>query len=203
MPLRSAAPFMLPPAQKAPLPVRTTPHTPGSRAASASTGVISLHSSGPSELRWAGQSRVTTAALPRRSSVTPTPTPFVREPAAGTSRPRSVPIYEPILKNGVCDFYCTLAESDAPTFLYVNKKEFRMTSDAALDRYARYTCLKFDRPHPRVMRVVFNSPLKLGAMTAAMHREISEVWRDLEQDNSVNAIIVTGDGRSFSSGGDL
>ena len=78
-----------------------------------------------------------------------------------------------------------------------------MTPDAAHERYARYTCLKFDRPHPRVMRVTFNSPLKLGAMTAAMHREISEVWKDLEQDDSVNAIIVTGAGRSFSSGGDL
>lgn len=71
------------------------------------------------------------------------------------------------------------------------------------DRYARYTRLKFDRPHPRVMRVIFNSPLKMGAMDGTMHREVSEVWKDLEADESVNAIIVTGDGKTFSAGGDL
>ncbi|HXC38567.1 MAG TPA: enoyl-CoA hydratase/isomerase family protein [Burkholderiales bacterium] len=71
------------------------------------------------------------------------------------------------------------------------------------DRYARYTALKFDRPHPRVIRVTFNSGLKMGAMTPAMHREVSEVWKDLEADDSVNAVIITGEGKSFSAGGDL
>jgi enoyl-CoA hydratase len=71
------------------------------------------------------------------------------------------------------------------------------------DRYARYTRLKFDRPHPRVMRVTFNSPMKMGAMDGAMHREVSEVWRDLEADESINVIIITGNGKSFSAGGDL
>jgi len=70
-------------------------------------------------------------------------------------------------------------------------------------RYARYTSLHFDRPHPRVMRVTFNSPLKMGAMTGEMHREVSEIWKDLEADETVNAIIVTGNGKSFSAGGDL
>jgi enoyl-CoA hydratase len=71
------------------------------------------------------------------------------------------------------------------------------------DRYSRYSSLTFDRPHSRVMRVTFNSSLKMGAMTPEMHREVSEVWKDLEADESVNTIIITGNGNTFSAGGDL
>src|SRR5215203_2324180 len=71
------------------------------------------------------------------------------------------------------------------------------------DRYARYTRLKFDRPTPRVLRITLSSPLKMGAMDAAMHREVSEIWADVDADDSVSAIIITGDGKSFSAGGDL
>jgi len=71
------------------------------------------------------------------------------------------------------------------------------------DRYARYTRLKFDRPHPRVLRITLVSPLKMGAMDAAMHREVSEIWHDVNTDPSVSAIVITGEGRCFSAGGDL
>lgn len=71
------------------------------------------------------------------------------------------------------------------------------------DRYASYTRLKFDRPHPRVLRITLASPLKMGAMDAAMHREVSEIWKDVDADPSVSAIIVTGEDRTFSAGGDL
>lgn len=71
------------------------------------------------------------------------------------------------------------------------------------DRYARYTRLKFDRPHPRVLRVTLSSPLKMGAMDAVMHREVSELWADVDADPTVSCILLTGEGRSFSAGGDL
>ena len=71
------------------------------------------------------------------------------------------------------------------------------------DRYARYKSLKFDRPHPRVIRMTLSSRLKLGVMDADMHRELSEVWRDLDADPEASVIIVTGEGKSFSAGGDL
>jgi enoyl-CoA hydratase len=70
-------------------------------------------------------------------------------------------------------------------------------------QYARYTRLKFDRPHPRVLRITLASPLKLGAMDADMHREVSEIWRDVESDPSVFAVVITGEGKAFSAGGDL
>lgn len=70
-------------------------------------------------------------------------------------------------------------------------------------RYDRYTRLKFDRPAPRVLRITLSSPLKMGAMDADMHREVSEIWADVDADDSVSAVIITGDGRTFSAGGDL
>ena len=69
--------------------------------------------------------------------------------------------------------------------------------------YDLYTRLKFDRPHPRVLRITLASPLKMGAMDATMHREVSEIWKVVDADPSVSAIIVTGEGRNFSAGGDL
>lgn len=70
-------------------------------------------------------------------------------------------------------------------------------------RYARYKSLKFDRPHPRVIRITLASQLKLGVMDPDMHREVSEVWKDVDADPTVSAIIITGEGKSFSAGGDL
>jgi enoyl-CoA hydratase len=71
------------------------------------------------------------------------------------------------------------------------------------DPYAHYKSLQFDRPHPRVMRVTLKSQLRLGVMDPDMHRELSTVWRDLDADPSVSAVIITGEGKSFSAGGDL
>ncbi|PLC53992.1 enoyl-CoA hydratase [Pollutimonas nitritireducens] len=72
-----------------------------------------------------------------------------------------------------------------------------------IDRYARYERLTFDRPSPRVLRITMRSPLKMGAMDATMHREVSQIWRDVDADDSVNVVIFTGEGRTFSAGGDL
>lgn len=71
------------------------------------------------------------------------------------------------------------------------------------DPYARYQRLKFDRPHPGVLRIVLASPLKLGAMDALMHKEVSEIWDVVQADDTVGAVLLTGEGRNFSAGGDL
>lgn len=71
------------------------------------------------------------------------------------------------------------------------------------DRYTRYQELKFDRPHPRVLRIRIASPLKMNAMTATLHREVSEIWRDVDADPSVSCAIITGSDKAFSAGGDL
>lgn len=79
-----------------------------------------------------------------------------------------------------------------------------MKQEAVVDeRYSRYQELKFDRPHPRVLRITLSSPLKLNAMSARLHGECSEIWRDVDTDPTVSAVIITGSPKAFSAGGDL
>ena len=60
-----------------------------------------------------------------------------------------------------------------------------------------------DRPHPRVLRLTLNRPEALNALTPDMHRALTEVWREIDADDSVSCVIITGAGRGFSAGGDL
>jgi enoyl-CoA hydratase len=68
--------------------------------------------------------------------------------------------------------------------------------------YDRYTRLRFDRPHPKVLRITMDNG-RMNTADAAMHGELAEIWRDADHDPTVNAIIVTGAGKVFSAGGDF
>lgn len=76
-------------------------------------------------------------------------------------------------------------------------------TDAASDRYARYQRLRFDRPHPRVLRVTMENPGRLNSADEIMHRELAEIWRDIDADPEISAAILTGAGKAFSAGGDF
>jgi enoyl-CoA hydratase len=71
------------------------------------------------------------------------------------------------------------------------------------DRYARYTRLQFDTPADRVLRITMDRPDKLNAADETMHRELGDVWRDIDGDETINAVILTGAGKAFSAGGDF
>ena len=72
------------------------------------------------------------------------------------------------------------------------------------DRYANYTRLTFDRPHPRVLRITMGGGQERpNPVDAVMHRELGDVWRDIDADPDVNSVIITGAGRAFSAGGDF
>ena len=60
------------------------------------------------------------------------------------------------------------------------------------ERYARFSRLLIDRPHPRVLRVVMNRPEKLNAADGEMHADLTEIWRVIDTDASVNAVLLTG-----------
>ncbi len=79
------------------------------------------------------------------------------------------------------------------------------TSDttAEANRYRRYQKLSFDRPHPRVLRVTMNNPGRLNSADKIMHRELSEIWKDVDADETVSTVILTGAGDVFSAGGDF
>jgi len=71
------------------------------------------------------------------------------------------------------------------------------------DFYAAYKELKFDRPAERVLRITLDKPERLNALDANGHRELCEVWRDIDRDPSVSAVILRGAGKAFSAGGDF
>lgn len=68
---------------------------------------------------------------------------------------------------------------------------------------SRYTYLKFDRPKPRLLEVILSQPGKLNAVTADGHRELAEVWRDIDRDPTIDVVLLRGDGGVFSAGGDM
>jgi enoyl-CoA hydratase len=70
------------------------------------------------------------------------------------------------------------------------------------DPYARYTRLKFDRPHAKILRITMENG-QMNTADAALHAELARIWRDVDADPSVNAVILTGAGRVFSAGGDF
>src|SRR6185437_13656072 len=70
------------------------------------------------------------------------------------------------------------------------------------DPYARYTRLRFDRPHPRVLRITMDNG-KMNSADGPMHAELADIWRDVDRDPTVNAVMLTGAGKVFSAGGDF
>jgi enoyl-CoA hydratase/carnithine racemase len=71
------------------------------------------------------------------------------------------------------------------------------------DRYSRYERLRFARPAERVLEIVMDNPGKLNAADAVMHRELAEIWRDVDSDPDINVALLRGAGNAFSAGGDL
>lgn len=67
----------------------------------------------------------------------------------------------------------------------------------------RYRRLSFTALDHGVVQITLDSPGRLNATDAVMHAELATVFRDLDADPEVTAIVVTGAGDAFSAGGDL
>ena len=70
-------------------------------------------------------------------------------------------------------------------------------------RYAGYQRLAFDYPGRRILRITFNRPERYNALDAIGHREITYVWREVDDDPDIDVVILTGAGKAFSAGGDF
>jgi enoyl-CoA hydratase len=70
------------------------------------------------------------------------------------------------------------------------------------NRYSGYVRLKFDNPHPRVLRITMDNG-KFNTADRAMHEELARIWGEVDADPDVNATIITGAGAMFSAGGDF
>jgi len=68
---------------------------------------------------------------------------------------------------------------------------------------SKYKQLQLDRPADRVLRITFNRPETYNSLDATGHRELAYIWRDIDDDPTINSVILTGAGKAFSSGGDF
>jgi enoyl-CoA hydratase len=66
----------------------------------------------------------------------------------------------------------------------------------------RYTRLRLTR-RGRVLTIALNRPEALNAVDGAMHAELADVFLDAEADPESDVVVLTGEGRAFSAGGDL
>ena len=69
--------------------------------------------------------------------------------------------------------------------------------------YDEFTSLEFDRPDDGVLQITLSTPGKLNAVGHDAHGQLAAVWRTIDADPAVRAVLVRGAGGAFSSGGDL
>jgi enoyl-CoA hydratase len=69
---------------------------------------------------------------------------------------------------------------------------------SALDRYTR---LRFTRDG-RILTAAIAAPGPVNAVDAALHAELATLFTDLQHDEGSDLVILTGEGRAFSAGGD-
>jgi enoyl-CoA hydratase len=71
------------------------------------------------------------------------------------------------------------------------------------NRYAAYSRLKVEYPAERILRLTFNRPETYNSVDAETHSQLTHIWRDINDDPEISAVVVTGAGRAFSAGGDF
>ena len=60
-----------------------------------------------------------------------------------------------------------------------------------------------DHPRPRIARVTLNRPERMNAMAFDVMVPLAEALRDINNDNDVRAVVITGAGHGFCSGADM
>ncbi|RLC97364.1 MAG: hypothetical protein DRI40_00460 [Chloroflexi bacterium] len=68
--------------------------------------------------------------------------------------------------------------------------------------YSKYKFVKVERKE-KVAILTLNNPDEMNAIGRAEHGEVEQIWEDMNHDNEVHAVILTGAGRAFSAGGDI
>ena len=67
--------------------------------------------------------------------------------------------------------------------------------------YEHYETIAVTR-EGRILTITMNRPEVLNATNAVLHKELSEIFYDVNLDEDADIIIFTGAGRAFSAGGD-
>ncbi len=68
--------------------------------------------------------------------------------------------------------------------------------------YSRYELIKVEKDG-KVAIFTLNRPEALNAINDQLHTELEGIFADVAEDNDVNAVVLTGAGKAFCSGGDV
>ena len=68
--------------------------------------------------------------------------------------------------------------------------------------YSRYTKVKVEKKD-KVAILSLNRPDALNTLDTELHLQLEDVLDDLNKDAEVSAVVITGEGKAFSAGGDL
>src|ERR1022692_3620036 len=71
------------------------------------------------------------------------------------------------------------------------------------DLATAFPSLIFERPEDGILVITMRAEGRLNAADAAMHRDLAEVWRAVDNDAETRAAIIRGAGGTFSAGGDF
>ena len=78
---------------------------------------------------------------------------------------------------------------------------------ADLAAYGGYEALKVTRRDHGVLDIVMSGEganrSGLATANARMHRELADIWRDVDRDPDTRVAVIRGEGKGFSAGGDL
>jgi enoyl-CoA hydratase len=55
----------------------------------------------------------------------------------------------------------------------------------------------------RILTLSLSNPAKLNAVDGRMHHELADIFYDVQKDDSVDIVVLEGEGASFSAGGDI
>jgi enoyl-CoA hydratase len=68
--------------------------------------------------------------------------------------------------------------------------------------YPEYESLELDWPRPHVLRIMMNRP-PMNSFNFEMHCELGSIWKLIDADPEVSAVVLGGHGRAYSAGGDF
>lgn len=69
--------------------------------------------------------------------------------------------------------------------------------------HERYARLRPQLDSSGVLELVLDVPTKLNAVGAELHRDLANVWRDVDADPEVRCVLLRAEGKAFSAGGEI
>ena len=109
--------------------------------------------------------------------------------------------------------YCLNADSDSPMSFLLRPASLRLatrthkpfldcSSLAGHTRFmsSQYNYILVARPEPNVALITLNRPKALNALSSPLFAELNQAFREVDADDAVGAIVLTGSEKAFAGG---